>query len=112
MLLTSFRRQAIQTLFIPYSGIFLNKTCSEISRVIAKFDTWSLAVILSFNRYGVASFLGPHRFSKPRKVNRQLNPGPVRDGDEAVELRLNTKPSLKCRGEYSKFTPKQQQAIT
>ena len=33
-----------------------------------------------------------HRFFKPAEVNCQLNPAPVRDADEAVELRLNTKP--------------------
>ena len=34
-----------------------NITYSKISRVIAKFDAWSLAVILPLDRYGVASFL-------------------------------------------------------
>ena len=76
-----------------------NKTYSKFSHVIAKFDTWSLAVNLLLDRYGVASFLGPHCFFKPVKVNCQLNLGLVRDADKAVELRLNTKPSPKCRGE-------------
>ena len=79
--------------------------------MIAKFDTWSRAVILQLNRYDVASYLGPHRIFKLAKVNCPLNPGPVRDADEAVELRLNTKPSSKCRGEYAKFTPEQQANI-
>ena len=52
-----------------------------------------------------------HRFFKPAEVNCQLNPAPVRDADEAVELSLNTKPSSKCRGEYAKFTPEQQANI-
>ena len=56
--------------------------------MIAKFDMWSLAVILSLDLYGVASFLGLHHFFKPAKVNCQLNPGSVRDADEAVELHI------------------------
>ena len=83
----------------------------KISRVIAKFDTWSPAVILSLNRYDVASFLEPHHLFKLAKVNCQLNPGPVRDADEAAELRLNTKPSSKCRSEYAKFTQEPQANI-
>ena len=52
-----------------------------------------------------------HHFFKPAEVNCQFNPAPVRDPDETVKLRLNTKPSLKCRGEYAKFTPEQQANI-
>ena len=87
-----------------------SKTCLKISPVITRLDTWSFAVILSLDRYGVASFLSPHRFFKPAKVDFQLNPGPVRDADEA-ELRLKTKTSSKGRGDYTKFTTKQQAII-
>ena len=70
------------------------------------FGTWSLAIILTLERYGVGPFLGPHLFFKPAKVNLQLNQGP-----EAVELHLHTKPSSKGSGEYAKFTPEQQANI-
>ena len=52
-----------------------------------------------------------HRYFKPAEGKCQLNPAPVRDADEAVQLRLNTKPPTKCRGEYAKFTPEQQASI-
>ena len=55
--------------------------------------------------YSVASFL------YTCEVNCRLYPAPVSDADEAVELHLTTKPSLKCKGEYAKFIPKQQANI-
>ena len=52
-----------------------------------------------------------HRYFKPAEGKCQLNPAPVRDADEAVQLRLNTKPPAKCRGEYAKFTTEQEASI-
>ena len=43
--------------------------------------------------------------------NSQLNPTPLRNTDEAVDLCVNVEPSSMCRGEYAKFTPEQQASI-
>ena len=65
----------------------------------AKFDTKSFC-----RSTGMALYW----FFTPVERNSQLNPAPVRHADKPMELRLNAKPSSKCRGEYAKFTPKQQ----
>ena len=78
------------------------KPIQKFPTLITNFD------IQSFCRLTVMAL---YRFFKPAGVNCQFIRAPARDADEAVELRLNTKPSSKCTGEYAKFTPEQQANI-
>ena len=52
-----------------------------------------------------------YQFFKPMEGNSQLNPPPVRDADEVVELCVRVKPSSKCRNEHAEFIPQQQANI-